>query len=391
MNLNASNDRSSTVVAVIITTVALLMGGWAISELTPWLMGPQASAEAQQIDALMRLMMFIGGIVFLLVQGLIVWAMIFYRRRPDDDTDGPNIHGNFTLEFVWTVIPTIIVFILTIYSYQVFFQTQAEKDNELTVSISAQRYAFGFEYFDEATDTVLNDTVLRTYVDRPVRLDMNSEDVIHAFWIPAMRVKQDMLPGRETSLRFTPTEPGVYPVVCTELCGGGHGAMRAEILVYPSEESYMDWFDQQVDCQLNPPEDPVTRGRQILASGQYPCAGCHVLDDLADAGWVGNIGPSMNGIGDRAVTQAAAAGDPDAEAYLRTSIRNPNAYIVPGYQGVMPPFLEDQMSEEQLDAIVAYLLSQGAEPPELEDPCPATPFEEVMASYSSSPEIAAAP
>lgn len=391
MNFSSPAERAKTIFAVAVVTVLLFIGGAVIAEMTPWLMGVQASTQAVAVDALMRSMMFIGGMVFLLVQGLIIWAVIFYRRRKGDETDGPNMHGNYALEFVWTLIPTIVVFVLTVYSYQVFINTRAPQENELVVSVVAQRYAFGFEYFDEASQTVVNDNVLRTYVEmdeegnlvysRPVRLDMSAQDVIHAFWIPAMRVKQDMLPGRETQLRFTPTLPGRYPVVCTELCGGGHGGMRAEILVYPSEESYMEWFDTRVECVTNPPADPVALGRQILENnvGGYGCAGCHALDEF---GWVGQVGPTLNGVADRAAARARAAGNEDAYDYLYTSIRNSLDYIVPNYTAAMPVWTEEQMSDETVEAITAYLMTQGEGFEPSAPSCPTPDFDSVMAAYT---------
>jgi cytochrome c oxidase subunit 2 len=390
MNFSSTAERNKTIAIVAIVTVLLFIGGAFISMITPWMMGEQASTQARQVDALMRLMMFIGGMVFLLVQGLIIWAVIFHRRREGDDEDGPNVHGNYALEFIWTLIPTIIVFVLTIASYAVFVQTRAPQENELVVHGLAQRYAFAFEYQDEATGETVNDAVLRTYVDRPVRLEMNAQDVIHAFWIPAMRVKQDMLPGRDTYLRFTPTEPGIYPVVCTELCGGGHGGMRAEIYVYPDEDSYATWFDTVLDCKLNPPEDPVARGQARLASGEggYGCAGCHVLDAL---GWAGQVGPSLNGIADTAVSRAIAAGNADAEEYIYTSIRNSQAYVVPGYAaGIMPNWTEEQMGNDFVADATAYLLTQGQNIDAPEGPaCPVPAFEDVLASYNAENQAVA--
>lgn len=384
MNFSSVEERNKTITVVGIVTVLLFIGGGLISMITPWLMGVQASTQAREIDALMRVMLFIGGIVFLLVQGLIIWAVIFFRRQPGDESDGPNVHGNYALEFIWTLIPTIIVFILTIASYAVFVSTRAPQDNELIVQVSAQRYAFAFQYQDEATGEIVDDAILRTYVDRPVKLEMGARDVIHAVWIPAMRVKQDTLPGRETYLRFTPTEPGVYPVVCTELCGGGHGGMRAEIYVYPDEASYMEWINTVVDCRLNPPEDPAAAGRALLAGnvGGYGCSGCHVLDDL---GWVGQIGPSLNGIADTAVSRASAADNADAEEYIYTSIRNSLDYLAPGYQGVMPVWTDEQMSDERVEQITAYLLTQsaGASSEPTEPLCPVPEFSDVMAEYNA--------
>lgn len=381
MNFSSVEERNRTITIVTIVTVLLFIGGGVISSMTPWLMGPQASTQAREVDALMYLMMFVAGIVFLLVQGLILWAVIFYRRRAGDESDGPNVHGNYALEFIWTLIPTITVFILTIASYAVFVSTRAPQDNEMIVQVTAQRYAFAFEYQDDATGEVINDTVLRTYVGRPVKLEMYAQDVIHSFWVPAMRVKQDLMPGRETYMRFTPTEPGRYPVVCAELCGGGHGGMRAEVLVYPSEETYMAWYEASIDCKLNPPEDPAVRGQQVLESGVHGCAGCHAIDAL---GWSGQIGPTLNGIADTAIEHAAAAGNADAREYLYESIKNSQAYIVPGYpSGVMPIWNDDQMSEQMMNDITAYLLTQGSDPVETEPACPVPTFAEAMAAHEA--------
>src|SRR5690606_27658530 len=144
--------------------------------------------------------------------------------------------------------------------------------------------------------------------------------VIHSFWVPSMRIKQDLLPGRVTEVRFTPIEPGVYRVVCAELCGSGHGDMAGQIvngnlvggwvIVHPDEETYRrEFLEPETLSVLFPPEDPVELGRQILASGRYPCNTCHTLDDL---GWVGTIGPSLNGIGAR-TQRLDASGHPDME------------------------------------------------------------------------------
>ncbi len=387
--LGSSENRNRNIVILTAITVVLLAGGAVIAGMTSWLFPEPTSTEARLIDGLFWLMMFIGGAIFLLVQGALLYSVIAFRKPADDDTDGPNVHGNFTLEFVWTAIPTIIVFILSVYSYVVWVNIQAPQENELSVNVVAQRYAFAFEYPDEATGEAINDNVLRTYVGRPVKLSMEATDVIHSFWVPTMRMKQDMLPGRTTEVRFTPTEAGIFPVVCTELCGGGHGGMRAEIWVYPDEESYMGWFDQQLDCILNPPEDPATRGRGILASGKYPCAGCHVLDDLAEAGWVGQIGPNMNGIGDRAAERVPGE---SAEEYLHTSLVNPAAYLAPGYQNLMPMFAEDQMPVEERNAIVAYLLTQGSEPVEFEAACPGgerETFQQLVRDFEAGTRTAA--
>jgi hypothetical protein len=163
-------------------------------------------------------------------------------------------------------------------------------------------------------------------------------------------------------------EAGVYRIVCAELCGSGHGNMAgtvsergelqgAWLVVHPDEETYLrEFYDPNSMTILFPPDDPVELGRNILASGRYPCATCHVLSDL---GWAGNIGPSLNGIGNRAPTRVPGE---DGGTYLANSIRHPGQYLVPGYGNLMPQFnpapeQPNYMPDDDLFAIVSYMLS----------------------------------
>lgn len=382
---NIGTIRSTTVIWIVAAFLLLILGGLLIAELTPLIIPPQASAEAQQVDALFKFMLAIGGSIFLLVQGVLLYAIINFRRKGDDHGDGAPIHGNATLEFVWTLIPTLIVLAITVYSYQVWVDNTAVKPNEQTIQVVGQRFAWTFSYdvtvndlpedvlvsdleqniqnsLDQQTLRV-NSNELHTFVGQPLRMEMVTMDSQHAFWIPAMRVKQDLLPGRTTEVRFTPIEPGRFRVVCAELCGSGHGDMYGWIIVHPDEATYLSWFDDEVNRVIFPPEDPVERGRQVLASGAYPCAGCHILDDL---GWQGVTGPNLNGIGDRAATVRAAATGESPEEYLDRSIYFPADYLVPGFGNLMPQFQPNDpaapnyMPVDDHIAIVAYLCTQTA-------------------------------
>lgn len=346
------------IVWLIAIVLLLVFGGLLIGTFTPTIFPAQASSESRQIDTLFRFLLSVGGMVFLLTQGVLFYSIFRFRVRRGDTSDGPNVHGNALLEFIWTLVPTILVTVIAIYSYQIWVTIQAPKENEQVVQVRGARYAWTFEYYDEANDISFNSPVLHVYSGRPVRMEMNTEDVIHSFWVPAMRIKQDLLPGRTTTVRFTPLEAGEYRVVCTELCGGGHGQMYASIIVHEDEAAYLDWYNEQLEVVLNPPEDPVEAGRALLANNVYPCSGCHILDDL---GWQGVTGPTLNGIGERAATRVPGL---TAEEYLHQSIRNSAAYLVPGYGNLMPIFQnEDEsapyyMEDESLNAIVQYLLTQ---------------------------------
>ena len=388
-----ANGRGSTsLIWIIVAGLAIIFGGLLISTLSPALLPTVGSAEAQQIDGLFQFMLAIGGMVFLLVQGVIAFSVIRFRAKKDEIADGPPIHGNTTLEFVWTIIPAIIVVVITIYAFSVLTSIRAIHPGEQTVQAVGQRFAWSFNYVVPADElpaqidqsaipedvrTVLDaegeidfsSPQLHTWVGQPVHVLLRTQDVNHAFWIPGMRVKQDLLAGRTTDIRFTPIEPGVFRIVCAELCGGGHGDMAGRVtdsgdltgawlIVHPDEETFMrEFYVPELSEELFPPEDPALLGRQILNSGDYPCAGCHTLSDL---GWTGTQAPPLDGIAVR-TQRLDATGAETMYDYIHNSLRNPGAYVVPGYNNIMPQFTEDAsnaMPENDLNAIVEYLLTQ---------------------------------
>lgn len=395
--LSSDSGRSKatnplSLIWIAVAGLAIIVGGILISTVTPLIFPTQGSAEAQQIDALFQFLLAIGGMIFLLVQGVLLYSAIRFRARPGDHADGPPIQGNTTLEFVWTVIPAIIVVIITIYAYQVWVSIQSIKPNEQLVEAVGLRFAWVFNYTVPEEELpadldrealpanvlaslnnngfiTFSSPQLHTWVGQPVHVRMRTEDVNHAFWIPGMRVKQDLLAGRTTDIRFTPIEPGVYRIVCAELCGSGHGNMAGEVsangdligawlIVHQDEEAFLrEFLIPERDAVLFPPADPALRGRLVI--NNYACAGCHVLDDL---GWVGITGPSLNGIASR-TQRLAAGGYSTMEEYIYRSIRYPGEYLVPGYGNIMPAFNPEPgqpnyMPEEDLEAIVAYLLTQ---------------------------------
>jgi len=386
---------------IIVGVVVMIAGALGFTLFVPQILPPQASTQAQQVDQLFTFLLFFGGVIFILVEGLILVSVIRFRAQPGDISDGPPIHGNTMLELVWTAIPAVLVAVLAILSYVVWVNTRAVAPNEMTVGATAARFAwtFNYEVSQDTLPTTLNFSDLKpeiqtdltdedgvvhfsnpklyTWVNQPVVMEMQSQDVNHAFWIPAMRVKQDVLPGRTTEIRFTPTVAGNYRIVCAELCGSGHGAMAGSVgndgellgawlIVYETEEEYLaSFFDDAATAVLVPPDDPALLGRQILASGKYPCSTCHTLSDLP--GWEGAVGPNLNGIGDRAPVRAQTTGDADGAAYIEHSVRHPADYLVPGFGNLMTQFNPNPgdanyMPQSDLDAIVAYLLTQTANP-----------------------------
>ncbi|NJL92832.1 MAG: c-type cytochrome [Anaerolineae bacterium] len=177
-----------------------------------WFFPETASAEAEAVDNLFRFMLGIGTFIFLLVQTTLWYFVVRYGllRRRDDDTDGPPVHGNTTIEIVWTLIPSIIVFVITIYSFQVLLDTTEAREDELEIAVQGQQFFWSFTYPDEEF-ALSENHVLVVPRNEVIRLRMDSPDVIHAFWVPEFRVKQDVMPGRTTELRFTPTEATGLP------------------------------------------------------------------------------------------------------------------------------------------------------------------------------------
>lgn len=240
-----------------------------------------ASSDATDVDELFNFMMTIATGLFLLVEGVLVYSLFKFRRKKGDTTDGPPIEGNVPLEIVWTAIPTVIVFILSIYSFEIYNRMGgldpmtasdpgpslahsghhpselvaidpsqqnialglgASPDSEqglnpLEIKVNGIQYAWVFTY----PETGVISGEIHVPVDRPVALNMTAGDVIHAFWLPEFRIKQDVIPGRETNLVFTPNKLGQYPVVCAELCGAYHGGMKTQLYVQTQEE-YDQWI-----------------------------------------------------------------------------------------------------------------------------------------------------
>ncbi|MGL5035775.1 MAG: cytochrome c oxidase subunit II [Microcystaceae cyanobacterium] len=264
-------------------SIITLLIGISITLISLWygqnhgLMPVAASTDAQEVDGVFNFMMTIATGLFLLVEGVLVYSLIRFRRRKGDQTDGPPVEGNVPLEILWTAIPTIIVFILAVYSFEVYNNlggldpatsggTTLEQvatnpkghDHShmlamapqsrmalgigdsvdengikpLVVDVKGIQYAWIFSY----PETGITSGELHAPVNRPVRLNISAGDVIHAVWIPQLRLKQDAIPGRDSTLVFKANKIGEYPVVCAELCGAYHGGMKAMFYSQTQEE-----------------------------------------------------------------------------------------------------------------------------------------------------------
>lgn len=340
-------DPASRAFALILG-IAAIVAGIGMGLWNP-LLRRAASVEGAGIDTLFSIALGVATAIFVIVQGALVYSIIRFSQQPGDESDGPPIRGNTTLEVLWTAIPAGIVVFLAIYSYQVLAAIERPQPDALEVEVKGLQYAWEFYY----PASGVTSSELHIPVNRQVHLKLRSEEVIHSFWVPAFRIKKDLMPDRVTETYITATRVGIYPIVCAELCGAGHAAMRANLVV-ESDAEFRNWLAAAAAAKerraAGTAPAAVAGGREIYT--RSGCAACHAL---TDANAVGQVGPSLDGIGTRA---ASTVPGQSAEEYIRTSIVKPADFAVGGYPLIMPGNYSATLSEAELDALVEYLLAQ---------------------------------
>jgi cytochrome c oxidase subunit II len=290
--------------------------------LRDWIMGPQASTLAPNIDNIFMFITAIGVFFFTLITVLIVIFVQRYRRRSADDIT-PHITHNPTLEIVWSVLPLLILIGIFFWGFHGYVVAQIAPANAIEIQVTAKKWQWQFEYPDGLR--TLNE--LSVPLNRPVRLVMNAEDVIHSFFVPSFRIKKDVLPNRYTEAWFQATRPGTYPVLCTEYCGKGHSYMLAKINVL-DDAGYQKWLVEGDESLKTMPLNELG----ALIHENRGCATCHALDGTRGQG------PSWKGIwGQTHKFQDGSSAVVD-ENYIRQSLLEPQAHIVQGYEGIMPTY-----------------------------------------------------
>jgi cytochrome c oxidase subunit 2 len=228
--------------------------------------GTQASAEADDIDTLLNVMIVLSSFVFAIVLVMLGYSIWRYRAKPGDESDGEPIHGNTKLEVAWTLIPTVIVLFGAIYSWIVLADLETKASDRMRLDVTAQQFKWTFNY-PQADGKVVSSDELVVPVERQLELHLTALDVIHAFWVPEWRIKRDLVPAGaggadvDNEVEVTPNRIGTYSVVCTELCGFGHATMRAPVKVV-SEEEFNTWLADQprVEPQPGGPSGASTGG-----------------------------------------------------------------------------------------------------------------------------------
>jgi cytochrome c oxidase subunit II len=335
--------RRGVLVRVIAVGLAAAVVAVAVALLVPWLPTP-ASKEADRIDFVFWFVTAICIAIFSLVAGVIVYAVVRFRARPDDDSDGAPIHGHTGLEIAWTAVPAALVTAISVVSAVALAENDHLPKHHMRVNVTAQQFAWSFSYPKYKGLTV---STLHLPIHMPIELKLNSKDVIHSFWVPQFGQKQDLVPGITTRLVITPKRLGTYPVVCTELCGEGHAIMRSQAVVQ-TPHGFAAWVKAQE--KLAAQAQGAGGGPGLVAFNNNGCSACHTFKP---AGSKATTGPDL----DTLAANARRAGKPLA-AFIQQSIVDPNAYIEKGYQpGIMPTTFKT-LPKDQLDALVQFL-SQG--------------------------------
>jgi len=321
-------------VLVILGTLAVYAGLNSVG-----LLPLQASAQAVAVDELLDVHLWLISFLFSLIVVTLLYSLIAFRRRKGESGDGAYIVGNSSIEVAWTLVPLGIVIFLAYIGAVSLGETRRIDPTALQVRVISGQWYWQYQYPEYG----ITSTELYLPVDRQANLRMTSNDVIHSFWVPEFRLKQDLVPGQTTELRITPTVIGDYTVRCAELCGLRHAYMEGAVHVV----SQLDFAAWVADQQENAVVDPVLRGEQLVQ--QYGCGACHSADGSP------RTGPTWKGLAGSEVELAdgtTALADHD---YLVTSIVNPNLQIVAGYTANVMPSFANVLDQTAVESIVAYI------------------------------------
>jgi len=299
-------------------------------------MPEQASTVASHVDALFWFLTALSAFFSVLIAAVLLVFAVKYRRRPGHER-AEQVEGALALEIIWTAIPFVIAMGVFVWSAMVYVRIYRVPDNAMQVYVVGKQWMWKVQHLEGQRE--INE--LHVPVGRPVKLTITSEDVIHSFFIPAFRIKQDAIPGRYTTTWFEATKPGTYHLFCAEYCGTQHAGMIGSVIAMEPAD-YEAWLGG--------------RKKGMVASGetlfqQLGCASCHRSD-------TGGRGPVLAGLFGKPVKLEGGTTVVADESYLRESILNPQAKLVVGYQGIMPTF-RGLVSEDQLLQLITYIKKLG--------------------------------
>jgi cytochrome c oxidase subunit 2 len=294
-----------------------------------------ASTIASRIDLLMFFLLAVSLFFVAIIVFFIVFFAYRYRRRSEDDMPAAT-EDHTWLEITWSVLPLSLLMVIFFWGASLFVDMKRPPLHALEINVIGKRWMWKIQHPGGQREI----DELHIPVNTPVKLIMSSQDVIHSFYIPAFRIKQDVLPGSFTTQWFVATEPGIYHLFCAEYCGTLHSGMVGKVIAM-SPQDYQAWL-----AGTAPDEPPTSAGAKLFMS--YGCAQCH-----------GQTGPTLAGLYGRSVPLNDGKTVIADEEYLRESILNPSAKIVAGYPQLMPSY-RGQLTNEQVEQLIAYIKTLGA-------------------------------
>lgn len=308
------------------------------TEPTFW-MPVQASKNAPATDSLFHFIFYTSAFFFALIVFLMIVFVLRYRRRsPEEQGSGP--HHNTALEVLWSGLPIALVAVMFVIGFKSYMAMvgPANAPNAYEIGVLGVKWKWTFTYPNGYVDDTLH-----VPVDTPMQLTMTSDDVIHSLYVPAFRIKQDVVPGRYTKLFFRATEPGEYVIFCAEYCGTSHSNMLSKVVVHRPGE-YEKWLEEASNFLDR--MSPVEAGQKLFT--QRGCLTCHSVDGKA------GTGPTLKGVFGHDVQLSSGGRVLADENYIRESILQPQAKIVAGFDAVMPTF-QGRLKDREITAIIEYL------------------------------------
>ena len=306
-----------------------------------WALPPAASAQAVPIDWMWNLQKIAMSFLFALIVVPMAYSLIVFKRKKGDTSEGEHFEGNTKLEIAWTIVPLVAVLVFAYLGADSLADTRRVDPNAMVVKVTGFQWGWKFDYPEYG----ISSTELYLPVGKQAALKMESRDVIHSFWVPEFRVKQDLVPGRVTELWITPTEIGdTYKVRCAELCGTSHAFMENPVIVV-DDAGFDVWVAEQQAIAAQAAETPEGRGQALVAANG--CAACHSVDGSS------GIGPTWFRLAGSQVDLVGGSVVPADDAYLTESIKSPQAKIVAGFEGQQMPTYG--FSDEQIADIVAFI------------------------------------
>ncbi len=302
----------------------------------------QASNFAPSVDSLMTFLILVSvGFSFLITAAIVIFFFKFHRKSKNEI--GVPMHGDLRLEATWIVIPALLALAMFSWGAVVYVDYRHAPQDTLDIYVIGKQWMWKIQQPNGRRE--INE--LHVPSGRDIKLILASEDVIHDFFVPAFRVKMDVVPGHYNTMWFRPTKPGRYHFFCSQYCGTNHAVMGGWVTVMDPSD-YAAWLSGSTGEDVN----PVVAGEKLFV--EKACATCHLGNGTGRA-------PSLNGVYDGTVRLADGSTVTADDAYIRESILNPPAKIVAGYQPLMPAF-QGQLTEEQILSLTAYIKSLQSQP-----------------------------